>query len=413
MLGGLHLMGRKTIFFRCCLLFSIFFTIIILLPLKTEASSGPYKVYDLELNEGKKSVKFVEKARKNKFSDALKEMKKYTNGVVTYEKSPSPLKIVAASRSQAQSYPYRKGKDPAGVTLNIYNNKGLTSAHTYIPAHYMMYVHDFLESNGRIIAQVEIQGGRGYVEVNKVDIIPMIYIENGIEIEIGGNEDYYSKKESPYKVVPKQEEYIVNYNSKYKVNELTVSVYRPSPDVSSFSLTYAIGPDKLKPGTYYSADGINFYKDRDLKKEAYKGFYAYFQWLPLRSMTNHEPKAFDRLLEDYGKRNSVMMGQTKHFIDQGLKYGMNPVFIFQQANLESAYGTSKYARERNNLFGWGAVDSDPDQAYTYDNIGEGIGIHMSSQIAGYMNVNDWRHNGPSFGNKSAGITVRYASDPYY
>ena len=38
---------------------------------------------------------------------------------------------------------------------------------------------------------------------------------------------------------------------------------------------------------------------------------------------------------------------------------------------------------------------------------------MSSQIAGYMSVSDWRHYGPSFGNKGAGITVKYASDPYY
>ena len=74
---------------------------------------------------------------------------------------------------------------------------------------------------------------------------------------------------------------------------------------------------------------------------------------------------------------------------------------------------STYALERYNLFGWGAVDSDPDQAQRYKGVGLAVEKHMKDQISGYFNISDWRHEGASFGNKGAGITVRYASDPYY
>ena len=377
-----------------------------------KASTNTYRVYELTVSG--KNINFGSpKLTTTDFEKAKAEMKKYENGVITYDKGLSPLKIVAATHGQAQSFPYRSGKDKANATLNIYTNKALTSAHTYIPAHYMMYVYDYFLYGNRVIADVEIQGGRGYVEVDKIDIIPMIYIENKVPIELGGKGTYNENSKKTYSIVPDQEVYTVEVN-KDGFKEICVQLTRPYPGLSKINLTYGIAPDFLQPGTYYSPDGIRFYSDRYLKNRVgEKDYYSYYQWLPLRSMTNHKPEAFESLLKHYGKTNSVMMGQTHHFIEQGLKYGMNPVFIFQQANLESAYGTSKYARERNNLFGWGAVDSDPDKAYTYDNIGEGIAIHMRSQIAGYMAVSDYRHYGPSFGNKSAGITVKYASDPYY
>ncbi|HZJ84556.1 MAG TPA: dockerin type I domain-containing protein [Syntrophomonadaceae bacterium] len=406
--------------------FNRMFFILLLIPLllimkpfsHIEASQTTYKVYNLKLSDDKKSIVFGESIMETtSFDEAITQMKKYDDGVITSDKSPSPLKIVAATRGQAHSYPYRAGKNLADVILNIYTNKALSSAHTYIPAHYLMYVYDYSERefNGvkRIIAEVEIQGGKGYVEVNKLDIIPLIYMERGIAIELGGNEDHYKNPEKSYKYTAYQETYYVEENKDHNINEIRVKACRPHSSQTDINLAYAIAPDDLGLGQYYSPDGIHFFGDNMLKKRVGKDFYAYFQWLPLRTMTNHSPESFEKLLRYYNKDDSVMIGQTHHFIEQGLKYGMNPVFIFQQANLESAYGTSKYARERNNLFGWGAGDSDPDKAHTYDNIGEAIGIHMKSQIAGYMDVGDWRHYGPSFGNKSAGINVKYASDPYY
>ena len=134
--------------------------------------------------------------------------------------------------------------------------------------------------NGRIIADVEIQGGRGYVEVNKIDIIPQIYIDNAIEIDLGGKANYNASKNTAYKIVPYQEEYKVTKSGNY--NEISVHLTRPYPGLGKINLTYGIAPDFLEAGkTYYSPDGIRFYTDRELKNRVGdKDYYAYFQWLP-------------------------------------------------------------------------------------------------------------------------------------
>ncbi len=389
----------------------ILFIIIINLSIITKAETIEYEVYDLSVGDTGKEVVFEYIDSFENFDEAKEEMLEYENGVITHAKNPSPLKIVAASRGQAQSFPYRPGHENANVTLKIFNNKNLTDRHTYIPAHYMMYVYDYFLSNGRIVADIEIQGGRGYVDIVKTDIIPMIYIENGIQINLGGNGTYNADSKKVYSIRPYQEEYRVYEND--GVKEINVKAVRPYPGLS-LELTYGAAPDFLERGqVYYSPDGIRFFTDRDLENQIGDEYYSYFQWLPLRTMTNHSPESFENFLDYYGKYDSVMMNETYHFIEQGIKYGMNPVLIFQQANLESAYGTSSYAKNRKNVFGWRAVDSNPDLAESYKNIGEAIAIHMDKQIAGYMKVDDWRHFGPSFGNKSAGITVSYASDPYY
>lgn len=45
-------------------------------------------------------------------------------------------------------------------------------------------------------------------------------------------------------------------------------------------------------------------------------------------------------------------------------YGIDPIVIMSWALNESGYGTSRYAQERGNLWGWGAYDSNPDNAWS-------------------------------------------------
>jgi LysM repeat protein len=53
------------------------------------------------------------------------------------------------------------------------------------------------------------------------------------------------------------------------------------------------------------------------------------------------------------------------FVDAENGYDLNSIFIVAHAAIESAWGTSTFARQRNNLFGFNAVDSDPDLASSY------------------------------------------------
>ena len=399
------------------IVFSLFLTVNSLL--NTIAASDVYTVHRLTLNG---STVEISESIADDYSDfnqayaRMKEEAKSTpNMIVKSSNGKSKNQIVAADRAVAHSYPYRDGSKAKGKgTLDIYANASLGTAYTYITAHYNMYYYGTVMNSNRLVADVEINGARGYVEVDKTDIVPMIYVENRIAFELGGNENYYSNPEQSYSRIVEQEYYEVKKNGAY--NEITVVSPRPHSSVSTVKSTYGIAPTWLNPGTYYSNDGISFYYDRELKNPVNnKKYYSYFLWLPVRSATNHDAASMNALLQRYNKTNSVILNQEDYFIEMGLKYGMNPIFIFSQANLESAYGTSKYAKERNNLFGWGAVDSNPDLAKYYDNIGEGIEVHMRAQLAGYMDIAspDFRHYGGSFGNKGSGISVKYASDPYY
>lgn len=116
-------------------------------------------------------------------------------------------------------------------------------------------------------------------------------------------------------------------------------------------------------------------------------------------------------------------GNNKEFIEKvadAARKNWNPFHIFPstviaQAILESGWGKSYYARERNNLFGINAVDKDPDRAFTYASFAEGIRgyyIHTywSGASSGYKAViqaTDWESQIDAVGKSG------YASDPQY
>ncbi len=68
----------------------------------------------------------------------------------------------------------------------------------------------------------------------------------------------------------------------------------------------------------------------------------------------------DALLASTGLHS---LGQEFYNAEQ--KYNINAYFMIAHAAIESGWGHSYYATARNNLFGFNAVDSDPNQASFY------------------------------------------------
>ncbi len=64
-------------------------------------------------------------------------------------------------------------------------------------------------------------------------------------------------------------------------------------------------------------------------------------------------RAIDELAKSMGKKAStcVMKGKGKVFLEMGEKYGVNPVTLIAIGMQESARGTSKAARSKNNIAG--------------------------------------------------------------
>lgn len=61
------------------------------------------------------------------------------------------------------------------------------------------------------------------------------------------------------------------------------------------------------------------------------------------------------------------------FIEAAELSGLNPLYLFAHASLETGYGTSSLARNKGNYFGIGAYDSNPTNAYNMgDTMRDGI-----------------------------------------
>lgn len=353
------------------------------------------------------------------FDSAKNKMKTNADYVVRCRSGYSPTRIVAMNSGLAYSYP--RG---SSSTQNIYERYGdgmgnYTS--TYISQRYEMtyvdtpYMSSKSTFEGQGYVEVIMNGFKGYADVEYTDLIPSKFIDNGLPIYIGG--PYSSSSIDPYKVVVVPNYFVVKQNGNY--NDLEFHYHIGYPDSNGYSQEYTLKVDNavnytfMQAGTkYFSDDGYNFYTD--YKKNTLVGTcYNYYQFLPIRTKTSIPGSVLDSFLSYMGHSDSVMRGNGNDFVNLGDEYGCNGALIYALACQESAYGTSGYARNRNNLFGWSAYDSDPDNASYFSSVYQAIKEHMGRNLRMYSDYTDWRYNGTYVGNKGSGFNLKYASDPYW
>lgn len=187
---------------------------------------------------------------------------------------------------------------------------------------------------------------------------------------------------------------------------------------------------------YYSYDGHYFYTDYfdmiddyrdgeyDKAVNSKNPYYNYYQALSHRTKTIYTVEQIDKFLADKLKnKNSVMKDTGKAFIDMQNIYGSNALLTMGVAGNESAWGTSNYARNRNNLFGHAAYDSNPDNATGYASVDESIQYHNQHYVSkGYASPTIWKNGkvvlganyfGANLGHKGSGMNIKYASDPFW
>lgn len=197
---------------------------------------------------------------------------------------------------------------------------------------------------------------------------------------------------------------------------------------------------------YFSYDGHFFYDDftlmsKDMKIEdnnhavnSIFPYYNYFMMLPHRSYSSI---TFDEVNELFSsmKMNSkpvYYLDQNKDSINDVLtfsqyvnsldsffytqsEYGSNALLMLSLSMNESASGRSSLAYRRNNLFGHAAYDSDVEgNARRYLNVESSVISHAKNYISlSYANPAKFTYHGSFFGDKSCGMNVSYASDPYW
>ena len=157
--------------------------------------------------------------------------------------------------------------------------------------------------------------------------------------------------------------------------------------------------------SYYSADGINF--------GTFKLDHP-FQFSNLKSRTNYTAADINRLYSLMGANDSKLAGKGATFKAAEQRYGVNALYLVAHSALESAWGRSKIAKDKNNFFGISAYDDSPYTAATkFDNVDSGIMGAARWINERYLHNSGYPANGAYLGNKAGGMNVNYATAPYW
>jgi beta-N-acetylglucosaminidase len=279
----------------------------------------------------------------------------------------------------------------------IYKDSSFRTSVTYLTGQQEMKYLDSTES----YVKVNVAGMTAYVKHNEVSLIPLPLIK--------GRNSY----------------------STNQARDLIHSIYNP---LTNSTATYSMGlaPTFFEPGkNYYSWDGKEFTdtNGRVIGKE-----YQYFNYLPARSKTNytaeeldqyidhilaekqglyaHNPSTFARYKDATTRSKINDLGATLK--EAEAKHKINALLILAMAMHESDFGMSKYALDRNNLFGIKAYDSNEDAAEVFATPMACIDALANRYLnKSYISPTGSYFNGAITGNKSIGFNMKYASDPYW
>ena len=157
--------------------------------------------------------------------------------------------------------------------------------------------------------------------------------------------------------------------------------------------------------SYYSADGINF--------GTFKLDHP-FQFSNLKSRTNYTAADINRLYSIMGASDSKLAGKGATFKAAEQRYGVNALYLVAHSALESAWGRSKIAKDKNNFFGISAYDDTPYTSATkFDDVDSGIMGAARWINSKYLHNSGYPANGAHLGNKASGMNVNYATAPYW
>ncbi len=208
---------------------------------------------------------------------------------------------------------------------------------------------------------------------------------------------------------------------------------------SSSGRTIGPKPEMLGTGTYYSYDGIYFYKNRmDMIKDYKKGnnnsavnksnpYYNYYMYLSNHTKTTYSSinideytrkvlgYSYDSYSDKAKSSASSLYGKGLYFYNSQQIHGINAILSYSLSRNETGNGTSNLSINKHNGFGLNAVDSSPTQSATYyATFAASIyGYASKWNNYGYSYATDWRYFGPAFGDKQNGMNVKYATDAYW
>lgn len=278
----------------------------------------------------------------------------------------------------------------------------------YVTGHFTINGKDYtFQSNGKwisdtaayykvkpITANVYSASGKKLSYISQGSIVSIDGTEakdSLFPVKISGLSGYMNK--SDLVAVSSDSDFIPHYatDGNYLYHELSpYASIRVAPHSSSM----AIGKK------YYSSDGMNF-ENFTVENP--------FLFRDLRKPSNYTAEELDKVYSLMNIKGSRLAGKGAIFKEAEERYQINALYLIAHSALESSWGRSKIAKDKNNFFGIAAYDTTPyDSAKSFDNVDKGI-----LGAAKWIREN-YIDNGRTYlGNKASGMNVLYASDPYW
>lgn len=127
---------------------------------------------------------------------------------------------------------------------------------------------------------------------------------------------------------------------------------------------------------------------------------------------------FKKVLSDSKDVNGIFSSNAEYFYYIEKQYNINGIFVAAIGIHESGWGTSRIAKNKNNLFGYRAYDSSPyNSASTFETYAEGIDFIARMLVKYYLNPKGIAiSNGETAvgtyynGNTVSAVNKKYATD---
>ena len=339
--------------------------------------------------------------------------------ILTFSVFISCIEVVAANSLSKYMLVNFKTKSS---TINTNYTEDVTGRGGYLNGTYGADALYLGSSDDSSTIKFKMAGVVGWVNVNDVEIVNM------------DTEDDYKNYSTSYYTV--KDGIIV-----HKIANAIKSAGYSSVSIGKNNIGLSEGVNYLSyDGHYFYEDSLAGYKHMvdDSNSNNFSNainagspYYNYYQYLSHRSITNYTNNdianyismlGYDSKVTSYDglndrKNESQLFGEDTSFINNQNTFGANAIMMFGVAINESAYGRSRIAVTKNNLFGHNAYDLTPGaSASGYTDVSQSIWAHARYFVSeGYMDPKDYagRYNGGHFGDKASGFNIKYASDPYW
>ena len=140
--------------------------------------------------------------------------------------------------------------------------------------------------------------------------------------------------------------------------------------------------------------------------------------MALNKPSGFSQEQFQKALTDDKDKNKIFENNAEYFYLLEQQYNINGMFVAAVGIHESAWGTSKIAQNKHNLFGYGAYDSNPyNGAYEFTDYSESIDLIARVFVKYYINpagTKIYDGNGASgkyySGSNLSAVNKKYATD---